>query len=296
MLSEDTVYLRLSTFHDLIDDATFLEIMEGLVDWNRRPFDHYTDIAMRGRPRPVTPELLLGELHARVGAGLHQIARFRLQSDEGPVASYEMMAGGHPYTGVFHTTIDIRVRGDWVRRNPEMGPRLLRKRFVELAHQTHPFQGHVHDTDDNSIQNAGDAGLLRRGFGVEVDGPIDLASNPGRELSRGEFRYAVNWLTLFGPALLERVTVEAVQSIPCGNVERLGVDFHARTTPGQHVAERMGATFPDKPETWWLLQLGPTPIPFAPYRDAQGRARDHLRYAELAESERWPLGYWQKKR
>ena len=296
MLREDTIYLRLSTHHDVVDDATFLEVLEILDEWNRHPFDTFTDITLRGRPRPVTPELLLEALHSRVGGGLHQILRFRFHAAEGPVASYELMAGGHPYTGVFHTAIDIRVRGDWVRRNPEMGPRLLRRRFVELARLTHPFQGHVHDSDDNSIQNAGDAGLLRRGFGVEVEGPIDLAQNPGRELSRGEFRYAVNWLTLFGPALLDRVCLDAVRSIPDGQTERLDIDFGARSTPGQHVAERMGATFPETTREWWLLQVGPTPTPFAAQRDAQGRIRDHLCLAELAESERWPLGYWQKKR
>jgi hypothetical protein len=296
VLSEDTVYLRLSTFHDLVDDATFLEILQLLDEWNRHPFDTYTDLAMRGRARPVTPELLLDELHDRVGAGLHQIVRFRLDVGQGPVASYEFMAGAHPYTGVFHTSLDIRVRGPWVRRNPEMGPRLLKRRFLELVHLTHPFQGHVHDTDDNSIQNVGDPGLLKRGFGVEVEGRVELASNPGRELSRGEYRYAVNWLTLFGPALLERVTLEAVQSVPVATVEQIPVDFGARSTPGQHVAERMGATFPERPTTWWLVQLGPTPTPFEPQREAQRGVRSHLRYAELAESERWPLGYWQKKR
>lgn len=296
MLREDTVYLRLSTHHDLVDDATFLEILELLTEWNRRPFGQYTDLALRGRPREVTPELLLGELHSRVGGGLHQILRFRMTAEDAPVASYEFMAGAHPYTGVFHTSLDIRVRGEWVRRNPEMGPRLLRRRFVEMARLSHPFQGHVHDTDDNAIQNVGDAGLLRRGFGVEVDGPIDLASNPGRELSRGALRYCVNWLTLFGPEMLERVTEEAVSTLPAGQVEQLDIDFSARRTPGQHVAERMGQTFPDKPTRWWLLQLGPTPTPFSPARGAQRAAREHLRLAELAESERWPLGYWQKKR
>lgn len=301
MLKEDTVYLRLTTYHDLVHDATHLMVLELLDEWNRAPFTHYQDLTMRGRPRPLDAQLLVEKLHAPTGRGIHQELRFKLWRETGgPVRSLEFNAGGHPYTGAYHTHLDIRVEKDWFVRNPEVAPRVFTRHFKRLAQMTHPFQAHAHDTDDNSIQNIGNPALLRRGFGLDVEGPIDLAENPGRELSRGEFRYVVNWLTLFGPTLLSQLGPEIVESVPVGTLEALDIDAQARRRPAQIVAERMGAdpdTLEDGPPRWLLLTLGDSPLGAeeAARRDAQRAARDHLGFRALAEKTRYMLGYWQRK-
>ncbi|MBH23835.1 MAG: hypothetical protein CMH57_05070 [Myxococcales bacterium] len=297
-LRENTIYIRLSSYHDLIDDATHVEILHRLDAWNRGPFQHYQNLQMRGRPKALTAEVLLNELHGMVGQGLHRATRFKLWRDEGaPVRSFEVFAGAHPYTGVFHTQIDIRVERSWFERNPTVAPERCRRMMIALTRLTHPFQGHAHDTDDNSIQNIDNPNLLRRGFGVESDEPIELADNPGRETSRGERRYVVNWLTLMGPELIEQVGLERVRSAPAWQVDELDVDPEARKLPGVVIAERMGSEEPqEEPQRWILLQTAPTPLePEAPERrEAQRQVREHLGFHERARRDRM-MGYWQRK-
>ena len=48
---------------EVFDDATLVEILTMLTEWNRRPFSTYTDLAMRGRPRDATGALLVQALH-----------------------------------------------------------------------------------------------------------------------------------------------------------------------------------------------------------------------------------------
>ncbi len=301
MLREHTIYLKFSTFHDLVYDATFLEILELLHTWNHGPFAHYQNLEIRSKPRPVTPGLLLEKLHGLVGQGVHRKMRFKLWNDPkagGPVRSFELNAGAHPYTGMFQTLLDIRVERDWFVRNPEQAPRVCRKRFDTIAALTHPFQAHAHDTDDNAIQNIDNPGLLRRGFGLEVTEPISLEHNPGREISRGAWRYAINWLTLFGPELANHLGQHQIESLPGEIIVPLPIDPHARKKPIDEVVERMGGELPPLDNyKWLLLQLGPTPLAAdePKFRQRQHQAREHLQLRELAARERWKLGYWQRK-
>ncbi len=334
MLRENTLFLKLSTHHDLVFDATHAMILELLHDWMGAPFESFQDLTARGKPRPVTGQLLLDALHRGVGQGIHQSLRFKLWRESGcPVRSFEFNAGAHPYTGAFCTQIDIRVEKSWVERNPQTAPRVLRKRLIDLARLTHPFQAHAHDTDDNTIQNVDNLRLLRRGFGLDLTEPVDLSNNPGRELSRGNLRYAVNWLTLFGPELLAQIPPEVVLSAPAGVVTELDIDPDARKRPAEIVAERLAAQpaaphggdphggkphggdphggdphggdpyggDPEDPapppKRWLLLSLGDSPLdPDAPAaRQAQAALREHLGFKALAKDQRYVLGYWQKK-
>lgn len=302
MLADHSVYLRLSTYHDLIYDGTHALILDMLDEWSGGAFEHFQDLAVRGRPREVTAELLMEKVHGLVGEGIHQTSRWRMWREAGsPVRSFEFNAGAHPYTGVFHTTIDIRLERSWFERNPEAAPRVCLRRFKRLAALTHPFQGHVHDTDDNSTQNIDNPALLRRGFGLEVEGPVALEDNPGRELSRGEFRYVINWLTLIGPALLERFPPEALLSAPATEVTELEIDPSSRRTPAEEVARRMGhdpEALKEGPQRWLMLRLGDSPLGFDnPERRAvQAAVREHLGLREQAHKERYMLGYWQRKK
>ncbi len=301
MLKDHSIYLRMSTYHDLVHDATHILLLDMLDRWNRGAFEHFQDIGVRGRPRPITAQLLMEQLHERVGQGIHQELRFKVWRSQGaPVRSLEFHAGAHPYTGVFHTRIDVRVERQWFERNPQSAPRVFKRRFKDIAALIHPFQGHAHDTDDNSIQNIDSPALLRRGFGLEVEGPIDLENNPGREIARGQFTYVINWLTLFGPGLLgEHFEAQQVSATPGVAVERLSIDPEARKRPAELVAERMGAAPTDDAHSQWLmLSLGDSPLESAQpeNRTAQLKAREHLGFAALADSQRYMLGYWQRKR
>ena len=299
MLREDTLYLKLATTHDLVHDASHVMLLDLLHDWNRGPFESFQDLALRGRPKQVTAELLMEKLHAHVGS-VHQPTRFKFWRASGsPVRAFEFHAGAHPYTGIFHTQIDLRVEKSWVARNPDTAPRVLRRRFIEIARLIHPFQGHVHDTDDNSTQNIDNPGLLRRGFGIETEGPIALEDNPGRELSRGQFRYCVNWLTLFGPELLGNIAPDLVAASPAASVEPLDIDPGARKRPAELVAERMGdepaEALRTAPQQWLLLCLGGSPLDAEAQRHTQRAVREHLGFKALAKDQRTMLGYWQKK-
>lgn len=295
-LREETFYLRLSTYQDLIDDATHLELLERLQELNHGPFQHYQDVLARGRPKPVTGELLMERLHRMVGEGLHQVARFRLWSQGAPVVrSFELNAHAHPYSGRFVTQVDIRLERSWLARNRRPALERTSRLFEELVQMTTPFQGHVHDTDDNSIQNIGQASLLRNGYGLEVQDDVELASNPGREISRGELRYCVNWLTALGPELIERLGgAGVVETAPASTVRALDVDWEARPVLRGTLADR---DRDDRPEPrWLLLALDGDPLePDGAMRQAQGLVREHLGLARLAHAERYNLGYWQRK-
>jgi len=300
MLKEDSIYLKLSTTHDLVYDATHVLLLDQLDDWNTGAFETFQDLAISSRPRPLTLDLLMEKLHSPVGVNIHQPLRFKMWRGRGtPVRSLEFHAGAHPYTGIFHTQVDIRIERDWVARNPEAAPRILERRFKDLARLIHPFQGHVHDTDDNSIQNIGNPRLIKRGFDVDVQGPIALEDNPGRELSRGEFRYCVNWLTLFGPEMLKNLGQERVETAPAARVEELDIDPVARKRPAEVVAERMSGTcateLRDAPQRWHLLSLGGSPLQTSKFRPIQRAVREHLGLKKLAKDQRYMLGYWQKK-
>jgi hypothetical protein len=299
MLREDTVYLKFSTTHDLLHDATAVMLLERLHDWNRQPFEFFQDIGVRGRPKPVTAALILEKLHGPVGEGVHQPMRFKLWREKGsPVRSFELIAGAHPYTGTFQTQIDLRIERSWVARNGITAPRVLESQFRAIAALIHPFQGHAHDTDDNSIQNIDNPRLIKRGFGIDVEGPIDLADNPGRELSRGEHRYAVNWLTLFGPGLLSKFPPELVESAPAETIGALAIDPTSRLRPAEKAAQNMGTepiALRQDPQQWIMIRLGPSPLPAESLRESQRAVRDHLGLRKMAHDERYMLGYWQKK-
>lgn len=295
-LRENSLYMRFSTHHDVVDDATHVELLERLQEWNGRPFALYQNLGDKGRPRELTAQLLLDELHSRVGEGLHGKLRFRVWSETGtPIRSFEFNAGAHPYSGRFVTMVDIRYEREWMERNRKISPDNFVERFEEVASLLHPFQGHAHDTDDNSIQNIGSASLLRRGYGLEVTEPIDLASNPGREVSRAGHRYVVNWLTLFGPEMVEHLGPQRFEDLP-GELRELDIDPNARKTLGEQVAEEMG-DHREKTGKWLLLRLAHDPLSFddPEIRGKQKTIKERLQLEKIAADERWPWGYWQSK-
>ncbi len=300
MLREETIYLKYSTKHGLLHDATFLEVLDLIHTWQGGLMATWQDLLIRGKPRALTPLLLMEELDRRVGQGLHQQIRVKLMGAPGGVVrSVELHAGAHPYAGAFVTQLDIRLDRQWFVRNPERAPEVTRRRFVQIADLLHPFQAHAHDTDDNAIQNTDNLGLLKRGFDLDIEGPIDLANNPGRELSRAQFRYVVNWLTLLGPDLLDRLGHDKALSAPATQVETLDIDPTTRQSLSQALRERLGAE-PETQETptWVLLRVGDSPLDaaIAEVRQTQAAVRAHLEMAKLAEKERWGLGYWQRKK
>ena len=214
-LRDSSVYIRLSSYQDWVHGAEIVELLSQLDEWNQGPFELFCDELRRGRPKAVTGPLLLDAVHSLVGGGLHQIVRFRLSKSKGrPVRSVTFAAGAHPYSGVFVSQLDVRVERDWVERNGEAAARKLERTLRTWVPLLRPFQAHVHDTDDNSVQNIGSTGLLERGYGVKVDS-VDLASNPGRERVLGEKRFCVNWLTLLGPALIDALGYDTIKGAPC---------------------------------------------------------------------------------
>lgn len=294
-LREDTFYIRLSTWRDLLDDATLLEALERLHSLNGRPLERLQDLGIRGPVKALTPELLLEKLHSRVGGGLHQLVRLRMESDQGtPLRSLEIHAGPHPYTGAYVTHLDLRLERGWLARNGASARKRTRRLFEELCSLTLPYQGHVHDTDDNAMQNIDSASLIKRGYDVEVPAGWSLATNPGREWSRGAFRYCVNWLTLLGPGLVDHLGYAQVVGLSdVVEVRELPLAWQGHDVARATLASRFEEEAPEP--RWLLLTLPGDPLDPASLRDAQAAVVERLGLRELAADERRSFGYWQRR-
>jgi len=271
-LREHSVYYRASTYEDLLDNAKILAIVDELEallgDW----FGASQDLG-RARQRPGLPRAGRVVLEESCGRGLHLGTRVKLLGGppEAPTngPSLELNAGGHPYSGRFVTSLDLRVPSS---RFEELDFLEQYVRWVESsAASVAPFMAHCHDTDDTAIQNLGSRALLRSGFGIEVEEEVDLLSNPGLEVSRGEFRYLASWLMIIGEPMIEQLGRQGLEAFESAQLV---------------------------PEDRFLIRLYDSPLDCdkPESRERQRRVREVLRFDAIARENGWAWGYWDRKK
>lgn len=269
-LRENTVFFRCSTYEDLLDDARLLDIIEAIQTRLQLPFTTFQDLGAAPRQRPRRPQPLNDHLERVIAQGVHLAARFALTAESAPKLRLEIAAGLHPYTGNYRTALDLRVD------QAHFAQPAYTRRFVALidhiATRIQPFVGHAHSSDDNSIQNIANAGLLERGFGITTTEPIDVRTRPGREVNRGELRYAINWINLFGPTFVEQLGAERFQELPGGTLQSL---------PGGTLRLRLYDT--------------PLEADMPEHREFQRALWEHLDFERHVRETSYNFGYWDSK-
>lgn len=267
-LRTDQVFMRFSWAGNVLAQGGHHELIEDAEQTLGVQFSYIKNVARRTDFRELTderrvewiPEFLADEAHPILNVSL------RAGQGENPI-QLTLFAGPHPYTGRYVVQYELLmprkafeeagVSDEWVRL------------FRGYAERWDAICGHMHDADDNSIQNTVSAGMLKLGFGVEVD-EVNLAENPGREISRGEFRFAINWLNYFGPEMVARMT-RFMDGEPPESVEKLG--------------------------DGWFIRLADTPLTAATedVRQLQGTLRESLAIPAATEENARAFGFWQRK-
>jgi hypothetical protein len=270
-LREDALYLRLSTFQDLLNSAAALRACDLIQDALGVRFTHTQDLGVTRRDRPLSPVPTLAALTALTGQGVNAAAHIKLLSSADPDASpwLDLLCGPHPYTGRYRVALDLRLHKALASR-PQAAAQLTHL-MASLCDLCAPAAAHAHDADDNTTQNIRDPNLLRRAFGVEP--PDDPDDRPGMEVNLGELRYVVNWLTALGPE----------------QVEALGGPDHLRATPCP-LAQPL-------PNGGWLFQLYDDPLSCASpsSRAIQRAVALHWDLPQLARAQGPTLAYWNRK-
>lgn len=267
-LREPSFFIKLSTHTDVADDGTILALLDSLEDLAGLRWDTSLDLLERDarvrRWAEVAHELSIEWL----GQGTNRRLRRRWNAAEsvgGFQEWLEVNAASHPYSGVFVTQIELRLARE------RFADPAFPSRFVAWADtwcaKLAPVDAHAHETDDHAIQNCALPALLHAGFGVD---PESLGEDrPGREVSRGEYRYCATWWSFTGAPVLERLGHPDLAGLP-GEVLRM--DHGVRV----------------------LLTSDPLTLDES-LRSAQRQLADVLGFTEAARKDRWTLGFWQKK-
>ncbi len=260
-LKENALYLKLVTRGDAINSGLYLEAIKELETLAGAPFETFQDL--KGTRLPSKE--IGAQLHYDVfeGIGLHPTVRFSLG---GPalVRSVEFNAGLHPYSGVYVVNVDVRFDNESLStRSAEVVD--LAARWAE---RWAPLTLHVHDVDDDAIQNIDNPRLLELGYGIKAS--TDLCDRPGREASRGQFRFTVNWISFFGGETLELLHA---------------VDRTDWPVPSRQLGKGR----------WFQLTDSSTDIGSTEFRELQGSLRTALDYDSLIDKDRRSFSYWKRK-
>jgi hypothetical protein len=262
-LREHAIYVKLVSRIDGVNEGVFLDTIRELEQVSGERFSEFHDLGgTRLPPKAIVPNEATPH-QGYVGIGFHPTVRFSL-TGTGVAKAVTFNAGLHPYSGVYVVQVDARFDAAFVDSNP--APVLSFAR--SLVEAWDPLTLHVHDVDDDAIQNIDNARLVELGYGVRV--PVDLESRPGREASRGQFRFAVNWITYFGDETLELLGVKGrddwpvpTERLPCGR--------------------------------WFKLGESTSDIGTAPFRQHQRELRGALDFDALIDEDRRSYSYWKRK-
>ncbi|MCB9506678.1 MAG: hypothetical protein H6700_04165 [Myxococcales bacterium] len=262
-LCEDTLSIRLTTLTDVLDAGHHVEVLRDIEALAAQPLTSFRDLSVpRGRERglhSVDDE----PLHAHVGAGFHQTARFEVRA--GAELSVTINAGLHPYTGVYATLVDARVpRAVAASKRDETVA--LCQRWID---RLDPLLLNAQPSIDDAIQNTDSPRLIALAWGETA--AEEAGDRPGREWTRGHFRFAATWLTYVSNDALSLLDVEP------GRLD----------APGTHEVAMAGGQ---------LFILGADPFASAAQRPAQRALRDRLRLDALAARDSRDLSYWKRKR
>ena len=265
-LREHAVYIKLTTYADALDSGRHVWLVQRLEAVGGCEFTRFRDLAATRMPAVPLAGRRSELLDAHIGAGFHQACRFRLETDADSVRSVELNAGLHPYSGVYSTHIDIRLGDAWANTNADA----LRALTIELVAELDPLTLQVHDVDDDAIQNVDNPRLLELGYGIDA---AELGDRPGREASRGQFRFAVNWLTYLGPDALGLLELPAD---PAGFPDVAG-------------PQACG------PGVLFVLGDRPSDSAAGEFRDRQRTLRAALGFDRLISNDRRMYSYWKTK-
>ena len=271
-MREYQVFFRWMCGRDIVNDGSLVSLVDELESLMERPFARWRALGRPAQELDWTVGARLQTLDSTVGAGRNQELRMRLTAGENcaGVVSLEVQAQMHPYTGRYVTTVDLRVHRDVLVDDEVLGA--WGERFAAWVEDGDAIWAHAHDADDDAIQNVFDPNLLRLGYGVELAEGTDLMQNPGREVSRGEFRYVVNWLTWFGPEM-------------CAELRLRERDY---AIDGLSV-------LPLERGYWFSLAPSPLNPDDDEVRARQRALRELLEIPALAERTRRAFGFWQRR-
>ena len=266
-LRQDALYVRATTMTDVLDAGIHLQLATSLEELTGARWATFQDLARPRMPVQALETRRAALLDAHKGAGFHQSARWVLAAEDGgPLRTFEVHAGLHPYSGVYVTQLDARLDARWADAHADEVAALARTWVSWLE----PLSLHVHDVDDHAIQNCASAAMLKLGYGVEVE-TVDLAANPGRERHRGQYRFCTDWITYYGP---ETVAL----------IEREGV-LERWTHPPEQLAGG-----------WWFrLYERPLQADSVQGRAVQQTVRDETAFDRVVQKDRRIWGYWQRK-
>ncbi|MFT6399477.1 MAG: hypothetical protein ACJAYU_004244 [Bradymonadia bacterium] len=260
-LKENAIYLKLVSRHDAINDGLYRRAIAELETFAGASFETYQDL--KGTRLPS--RAIGSELHYDVfeGIGFHPTVRFAL-SGSSVIRSLEINGGLHPYSGVYVVNLDVRFDAALVAERVTDLIDLAER----LATLWDPLTLHIHDVDDDSIQNIDNPRLLELGYGIKAS--TELADRPGREASRGQFRFTVNWVSYFGAETLELLKAADRDEWPVEN-------------------RVIGSG------RWFQLAASPSEIGTAEFRASQTALRAALDYDALIDKDRKSFSYWKRK-
>jgi hypothetical protein len=279
-LLEHTVYLRLSSAADLLNDGRILAAIDTLSQTLQTPFSFTQDLGSHRRDLPLSPSPGLSPLFTLQNRGIHPTTKLKILSTASPenTPHIELTAGIHPYSGKYRVSLDLRLQKSWFAQQD--APARFAQMVQNLVLICDPFVVHAHDTDDNTVQNISDPGLLKRAFSANTDDTLPLAERPGREINLGEMRYAVNWITVLGAE-----QVQTLQSLSDDPDDPLDIS----KTPAQDV-------FPLANGRWWVrLYNSPLDAHTPLSRSTQLAVFLHWHLPLLARRQGPSLGYWDRK-
>lgn len=268
-MREHQIFLKWTCGRDILDDGTLITWIDSLEDTMEQPFATWRPLGRPGKPHPWNLSARLEQLDSLLGGGTNQELRIRWTANpnDAGIEYLNVQATLHPYTGRYVAACELRLQTAVFQ--DESTVKYWSDVLQQWAHQGQALSAQLHDADDDAIQNVSNAGLLRLGYGIDVE-EVDVAKNPGRETSRGEYRYVVNWLSFYSVDMLRALGYPDVQ-----------VD---------------GVQTWEQDEGLWV-QLSNSPLqPEQPIvRERQRLVREQLGIEKLAKKQQRSFGFWQKK-
>lgn len=263
-MRQSTYYLKLATRADLVATGEALALVATVENAVGETFARALDGLEIGA-EPV--DLGAGRdswLASRLTGPLHMRARVRLEgAPDGALHSLEINATSHPYTGAHVTVVDVRLS---IESPGALS--VLETCLDDAIKRLDLTWAGIHESDDNAVQNCESPVMLRLGYGVD---PATVESDrPGREVSRGEFRYVADWRGYLGPAVLDRIAPFGTDPRPAWVVERgSGIE--------------------------WRLTEHPRDVATPDGRAAQRELARALGFEAAARADRWTWGFFDKR-
>lgn len=268
-MREHQTFLKWTCGRDVLDDGTLITWIDALEDTMEQAFAKWQPLGRPGKPNEWNIQARMDHLDSLVGGGINQEFRVRLTAapNDAGIEYINIQATLHPYTGRYVTACELRLRSDIF--TAQAAVEQWSERLQQWAHEGAALSAQMHEADDDAIQNVSNAGVLRLGYGIDVEN-VDVSKNPGRETSRGEYRYVVNWLSFYSEDMLKAL--------------------------GHPAIEVEGVVTWEKDAGLWVKLSDSPQNPTDPtVRERQRLVREQLGIEKLAKKQQRSFGFWQKK-